>query len=169
MSGGPLTRAATDSALNANGKQLSDLAKAVQIFRVRYQRFLDLRDVPASMQAEYNSILSKARAVENSIDAVLGGYNKVTEWIGLGAIPLLPAAIALGALTTILAVSKAINEFIVRVDAARIQRDNPGMTASDALLKAREGASAPTLLEKLGNKTILAIAVVGIVYLVIKR
>lgn len=165
---GPTTRGATDSALNANGKQLSDLGRAVQVFQARYAQFKNLRDIPPEMMAEYNSIATKARAVEASINAVLGGAETVKGWIGLGAFPIVAVGVAVGAATTILAVSTLIREFMLRVDAARIQRNNPGMTAADALRQAQVPESPGFLSTITNNLTFIALAV-GVVFLLTRK
>lgn len=124
------------------------LSAAVSHFRDSYSRFKTLQ-VPSSMRAEYESIASKARAAQNTIDTVLGGVETVKGWFGLGFLPLVPIAIGAGAaaaaLGIIVAVYKLIDNFIQRAEATKLMSNNPGMSYQTALNQVQIPERAGTL------------------------
>ena len=164
---GPTTRVATDSSLNANAGELSRLGQAVQIFEARLKRFKNLGNIPSDMQTEYNSLMKRANIVSNTIDAVLGGVETAKSWIGLGALPLIPIAIAAGAVAGVIAISDLLHDFMQRVDARRLVAANPNMSYSDAVEQSAQ--YKPSLFEGLGNKLLLGGLAIGALLLLSRR
>jgi hypothetical protein len=151
-----------------SAKDLSVLGRAVADFQQRYALLSSVsygakiaRMNDNALSQEYGNTLARMDQIKRAIDSIEGAWTRAKEWAGLGALPLIPIAVAAGVTATVIAGVSAMDSFFQRAGVAEIRKDNPGITFEQALVR-YEKATASTF-EKTLDTAQLAMILAGAV------
>lgn len=128
---------------------IARLVGATDEFRQYYDRLTDVRYGAAiarlqnlELYTEYGNQLAAAERMKDRIEAVTGAWDRVKQWAGLDAIPLIPVAIVLGLIAAISAAVLSIRVFMRRADIALAIQQDPTLTyqqAADQVQRSQQG------------------------------
>lgn len=111
------------------------LAQAVDQFRRYYDKLTSVkygaaiaRTKNVELYRAFGNELAKAEKTKGRIEAVTGAWENIKEWSGLGALPLIPIAVALGLIAVIAAATSSIQGFMRAADIRIAMQRDPDLT-----------------------------------------
>ena len=134
--------AAPESAAN-DGAEMSKLERALKDFNDYYERLTDVRfgakigratGTPEgnALNVAYGAELAKAETTKRRIENVLGVWESVKDMVGLGALPLIPIAVAVGLTAAIAGAVNTGRRFLRHADIELAMRADPELTYEQA-------------------------------------
>ena len=151
----------------AGSGTISRLTNAVEEFRQYYDKLTDVHYGAAiahlhdnQLMHDYGKEVIAAEAMKDRIEAVTGAWDRLRQWAGLGALPLIPIAIALALLAALAGAIAAIRTFMRRADIALALKQDPTLSyeqAADQVERAQQGTFGKALdVAQLGFYAVLA-------------
>ncbi len=126
------------------------LLNSVEEFKQYHARLTDYRYGAAiarthnnQLMHDYGAEVVKADETKRRIEAVTGAWDRVKEWSGLGAIPLVPVAIAVGLIAAVTAAVISIKDFMRRADIALAMERDPALTYEAAATQVDKTTQGP--------------------------
>lgn len=152
---------ASPEAASTEGPEMSKLETALKNFNDYYEQITDIhfgarigRSHDNQLMLEYGRELQKAEDMKRRIESVLGAWDSVKSWVGLGALPLIPIAVALGLTAAIAAAVQTGRSFLRTANIRLAMQADPELTfeqAASAVDSASRGYLEKTLdLAQLG-------------------
>lgn len=123
----------------AGTSTISRLTNVVEEFRTYYDKLTDYRYGAAiahlkdnQLMHDYGKEVIEAEAMKDRIEAVTGAWERIKQWAGLGALPLIPVAIALGLIAAVTGAIYSIRSFMRRADIRLAIEQDPDLTYQEA-------------------------------------
>lgn len=123
----------------AGQAEVGRLAQAVEEFRVYYDKLTNVRYGAAiarlhdnQLMHDYGEQLIDAERLKGRIEAVTGAWENIKDWAGLGAIPLIPVAIAIGLIAAIGGTVTSIRALMRRADIKLAIAQDPSLSYGEA-------------------------------------
>lgn len=123
----------------AGQSTIARLVNVVEEFRQHYERLSDVRYGAAiarlqnlELYTEYGNQLAAAERTKDRIEAVTGAWQRIQEWAGLAALPLIPIAVVLGLIAATSATVLTMRVFMRRADIALAIQQDPTLTYQEA-------------------------------------
>lgn len=143
------------------------LANVVDEFRLYYDKLTDYRYGAAiahlkdnQLMHDYGAEVIAAERMKDRIEAVTGAWERIKEWAGLAAIPLIPIAIAIGLIAAVTGAVVSIRAFMRRADIALAIKQDPSLSyeqAAGQVERAQQGTFGKALdVAQLGFFAVLA-------------
>jgi hypothetical protein len=151
----------------ASGGTIARLRDVVENFRQDYDKLTDVRYGAAiarlqdnQLMHDYGAEVIRADAMKDRIEAVTGAWERLKEWSGLGAFPLIPIAIALALIAAVAGAITSIRTFMRRADIRLAIQQEPTLTydqAADQVDRRAQGTIGKALdIAQLGFYAVLA-------------
>ena len=123
----------------AGTSTIERLTNVVEEFRTYYDKLTDYRYGAAiarlkdnQLMHDYGKEVIEAEAMKDRIEAVTGAWQRIKQWAGLGALPLVPIAIALGLIAAVTGAIYSIRSFMRRADIRLAIKQDPDLSYQDA-------------------------------------
>ena len=123
----------------AGTSTIARLTDVVENFRAHYDKLTDYRYGGAiarlkdlRLMTEYGDQVAAAERMKGRIEAVTGAWDRIREWAGLAALPLIPVAIALGLIAAVGGAIVSIQGFMKRADIRLAMERDPNITYDQA-------------------------------------
>lgn len=123
----------------AGTSTISRLTNVVEEFRSYYDKLTDYRYGAAiahlkdnQLMHDYGKEVIEAEAMKDRIEAVTGAWERIMQWAGLGALPLIPVAIALGLIAAVTGAIYSIRSFMRRADIRLAIEQDPDLSYQEA-------------------------------------
>lgn len=123
----------------ADSGTIARLTQAVENFQTRYDKLMDpsygaaiFRTGDYQLRIDLGKEMAAAENMKRRIEKVTGAWTNIRGWSGLGAIPLVPIAIALALIAAIAATAKSIDSFTTRADIKLALANDPELTYEQA-------------------------------------
>lgn len=125
------------------GAEMSKLESALKDFNDYYDRITDVRfgarigraaGTPEgnALNIEYGRELQRAENMKRRIENVLGAWNSVKGMIGLGALPVIPLAVAVALTLAIVGVTRAGRSYLRTTEIKLAMREDPELSYEEA-------------------------------------
>ncbi len=131
--------AATPAVTPGAGVEMSRLEQALKDFNDYYERITDVgfgarigRSGDNQLMLAYGQERQRAEDMKQRIESVLGAWDTVKGWVGLGALPLIPIAVAIGLTAAIIAAVRAGRSFMRSADIKVAMLADPELTFEQA-------------------------------------
>lgn len=85
-----------------------------------------------NLMVEYGRTLDSMAATKRRVETALQLYTDAKQFIGFGALPLIPLAVIGGIIAVLLSAISLGDKFMKKAGIERIQQENPGMTSTQA-------------------------------------
>ena len=135
--------AAPPAPAQTGGAEMSRLERALKDFNDYYEQITDIRfgarigrlagtAAGNALNLEYGRQLQKAEDTKRRIESVLGAWESVKSMVGLGALPLIPIAVALGLTLAIAGVVSVGRRFLRHANIELAMTADPDLTFEQA-------------------------------------
>lgn len=123
----------------ASTNTISRLTNVVEEFRQYYDKLHNVSYGASIARLGDNQLmhdlgkeLIASQVMKDRIEAVTGAWERIKQWSGLAAIPLIPVAIALGLIAAVTGAVYSIRSFMRRADIRLALERDPDLTYDDA-------------------------------------